>query len=68
MLEFFINMKLQIDQSLWTVHTAPPVYLNRQDLCCDSLHWMTSYWLDQKFANLQDHQNIKTVAVPVIVK
>ena len=47
---FSINMKLQIGDNLWTVNSAQLVYLNHQDLCSDSLHWMMSYWLDQKFA------------------
>ena len=39
-------MKLQIGDDLLTVHTAQLVYSNRQDLCSDFLHQMTSYWLD----------------------
>ena len=48
-MEFYFNVKLQIGDNLWTLHTAQLVYLNHQDLCSDSLHQMTSYSLDQKF-------------------
>ena len=48
-MEFSINMNLQIGDELRTVHTAQLVYLNHEDLCSNSLHWMTSYWLDQEF-------------------
>ena len=48
-MEFSINMTLQIGDALRTVHTAQLVYLNCQDMCSDSRHWMTSCWLDQKF-------------------
>ena len=43
-------MKLQIGDDLQIIHTTQLVYLNCQDLCSDSLHWMRLYLLDQKFA------------------
>ena len=49
LMDISINMKLQVGGDLQALHTAQLVYSNRQDLCSDSLHRMTSYWLDQKF-------------------
>ena len=68
LIEFSINMKLQIGDNPQTLHAAQlMVYSNHQDLCSDSLPRMTSYWLDQKFAKQnKDHQKIKIVAVPIL--
>ena len=49
-MEFSINMKLQIED-------------NHLDMCSDSLHWVTSYYLDQKFSKWID---INIVAVPIL--
>ena len=46
-MEFFINMELTNGDKLWALHTAQLVYWNHQVLCADSLHWMTSYFLDR---------------------
>ena len=60
-------MKLQIGDDLWTIYTAQLVYLNRKDLCSDSLRQMTSYWLDQKLAKQTGTIKIlKFVAFPLL--
>ena len=69
-MEFFINMKLQIGEYLRTsllrsIHTAQLVHLNHQDMCSNSLNWMTSYWVDQKFTKMAGIiKSIKIFAIP----
>ena len=65
-MEFSINMKLQIGDNLRTVYTAQLVYLNCQDVCCDSLHrMMSSGWIKNSKTDV-DHQNIKIFAIPIL--
>ena len=66
-MEFSTNMKVQIGDDLWTVHTAQLIYSMRQDFCSDPFYWMISYWLDQEIRKIdRDHQNIEIVAVPIL--
>ena len=60
-------ISLEIGDNLQTFYIAQLVYLNCQDLCYDSLYWMTSNWLDQKFEKWMGSSKCKkNVSVPIL--